>query len=273
MGWKCPKCGIQHEDIPTECSCGYSVYKILDIQPGVSGEEAKQAYKYLLKVWESDRSSSDPVLKKKAEDRLRKINEAYGILKTNLPDGPSDLKKNNVIKIAASAVAGLIILLIVLAFSVNLFKADKAAAPGPAQKEVKTAVPAPSVPQSGQANTGQVSATQAPETSQTPVQSAISGEITEEKAIEMVKNSHALYKNTPTEAIITKWSEENSAKLQIIGWKARKMDNERYLVSYIGMDGASPRGFYFDLDISTGEVENLANKPELQKRYNIQYSQ
>ena len=50
------------------------------------------------------------------------------------------------------------------------------------------------------------------------------------------------------------------------------MDDERCLVSYMAMDGASPKGFYFDLDIRTGEVENPENKSELQKKYNIQYS-
>lgn len=50
------------------------------------------------------------------------------------------------------------------------------------------------------------------------------------------------------------------------------MDEDRYLVSFMAMDGATPKGFYFDLDIRTGEVENLQNKPELQKKYNIQYN-
>ena len=93
MGLKCPECGVQHEDILSECSCGYSVYKILGIKPGVSGEETRQAYEYLAKVWESNRSSHDPVSKKKAQERLRKINEAYGIFKINLPDSSADLKK------------------------------------------------------------------------------------------------------------------------------------------------------------------------------------
>ena len=272
MGWKCPECGIKHGDISPECSCGYSFYKILGIKSDVSGEEAKQAYKYLLKVWESDRSSHDPVSKKRAEERLRKINEAYGIFRQNLSGSSSGLKKNNVIKIAAST-AVFIILLIALAFSLNVFKADKAAGPKPAPKEVKTdspALPAPAVPTAGLANTGQVSGTPVPEISQTP---ALSGEITEEKAIEMVKKSQALTMNISTEAIIKKWTEENAEKFQIIGWRAKKMGDERFLVSYMAMDGASPKGFYFDLDIRTGEIENLANKPELQKKYNIHYSQ
>ena len=272
MGWKCPECAVQHEDISSECSCGYSLYKILGIKPGASGEETKQAYKYLLKVWESDRSSHDPVSKKKAEERLRKINEAYGIFRKNLPGSSADLKKTNIIIIAASAGAVLIILLVVLAFSTNVFKTDKTAGPQPAQKEVKTDLPAVPAMPAGQVNGGQASSSPVYEISQTPVQSAIGGEITEEKAIEMVKKSQALTRNISTESIIKKWTQENAEKFQIIGWKARKMDDERYLVSYMAMDGASPKGFYFDLDISTGEVENLENKPELQKKYNIQYS-
>jgi hypothetical protein len=275
MGWKCPECGVQHEDILSECSCGYSLYKILGTKPGASGEETKQAYQYLLKVWESDRSSHDPASKKKAEERLNKINEAYGIFRKNLPGSSADLKKNNVIKIAASAGAVLIILLVVLAFSANVFKTDKTAGLQPAEKEVKTDLPSstaiPYTP-AEPVNTGQASVSPAPEVSPTPVQPAISGEITDEKAIEIVKKSQALARNISTEAIVNKWTEENAEKFQIIGWKARKMDDERYLVSYMAMDGASPKGFYFDLDIRTGEVEKLENKPELQKKYNIQYN-
>ena len=150
-----------------------------------------------------------------------------------------------------------------------MFKTDKTAGPQPAQKEVKTDLPATPA---GQINPVRTSGPPVQESSQTPAQPAINGEMTEEKAIEMVKNSHALYRNTSTESLIKKWSEENAAKFQIIGWKARKVDEEKYLVSFTAMDGAFPKGFYFDLDIRTGEVENLENKPELQKKYNIQYS-
>jgi hypothetical protein len=272
MGWKCPECGIQHEDILSECSCGYSFYKILGIKPGVSGEEARQAYNYLLKVWTSDSSSHDPVSKKKAQERLRKINEAYGIFKKNLPGSSADLKKNNLLKITAFAGAILLIFLLVMALYSNVFKTDETPGPQSTLKEVKTDAPAlPSVP-AGQVNTGQVSGSSVQETSQTSAQPAISGEMTEEMAIEIVKKSHALYRNTSTEALIKKWSEENAAKFQIVGWNARKMDEEIYLVSYTAMDGAFPKGFYFILDVRTGEVENLENKPELQKKYNIQYS-
>lgn len=274
MGWKCPECGIQHEDISSECSCGYSLYRILGIKPGVSGEEAKKAYAYLLKVWESDRSSHDPVSKKKAEERLKKINEAYGIFKKNLPVSPAALKKNNALKIAASA-GVVLILLVALALYSKVFKSDGPPGPQSAQKEVETDLPAGSAVSTmpvGQVNAGQASGPAVQEIPQAPAQPALGGEITEERAIEIVKKSHALYRNTSTEALIKKWSDENAAKFQVIGWNARKMDEELYLVSYTAMDGAFPKGFYFALDIRTGEVENLENRPELQKKYNIQYS-
>jgi hypothetical protein len=269
MQWKCPQCGIQHDDILSECSCGYSAYKILGIKSGASAQEAKQAYKYLLTVWQTDRSSHDPASKKKAEERLKKINEAYEIFRNNHSDSSVESKKSSFTKIAVSAAVVIIILLGALAFSSNLFKTDEISRPQSVQKEVKADLPA--VP-AGQVNSSQASVSPSQEIPQTPLLPAINGEITEEKAIEMVKKSQALYRNTSTESLIKKWSEENAAKFQMVGWNARKVDEERYLVSFTAMDGALPKGFYFALDIRTGEVENLENKPELQKKYNIQYS-
>ena len=138
------------------------------------------------------------------------------------------------------------------------------------QKNEATNLPASPAEQE---DAGQTANSHTDESPQQSVYTPRGVEITDEQAIEMVKKSHALFRNTSTESIIKKWTEDNSEKLQIIGWKARKMDDEKYLISYTAMDGALPKGFYFDLDIRTGEVENLANKPDLQKKYNIQYSQ
>jgi len=92
------------------------------------------------------------------------------------------------------------------------------------------------------------------------------GEITEEKALEMVKKSRTVYRDFPAEAMIKKWTEDNSSKYEMVGWQVRKVDDERYLVSYTAMDGKLTKGFYFDVDIKTRKVENLANKPDLQKK-------
>ena len=275
MAWKCPECGNQHEDISSECACGYSMYKILGIKPGASREEARQAYKYLLTVWQTDRFPPDAAAGKKAEERLKKINGAYEILKKNLSAAPSEVKKSSSLKISLSVGAGVIILLIVLAFSTGVLKSEKSIVPGQLQKNETNL----SDLSAEKENAVQATGAPAEENSEQPVQAGpqnsldTGAEMTEEMAIERVKKSHALFQKTSTESIIKKWTEDNSGKLQIIGWKARKMDDDKYLVSYIAMDGAVPKGFYFDLDINTGEVVNLANRPELQKKYNIQYSQ
>jgi hypothetical protein len=70
-----------------------------------------------------------------------------------------------------------------------------------------------------------------------------------------------------------KWAEENSGKIQIVGWKAKRIDERTYLVSYTASDGLSSKGFYFDIDIKTGTVRHIADHPELQKKYGIQYNQ
>jgi len=50
---------------------------MLDIDRKASIEEAKQAYKDLANIWHPDRFSNNPRLKKKAEEKLKRINAAY----------------------------------------------------------------------------------------------------------------------------------------------------------------------------------------------------
>lgn len=96
--------------------------------------------------------------------------------------------------------------------------------------------------------------------------------ITEEKAIEIVQRSDALLKRTSVESIVRIWTEKNAAKYKVVGWQARKMDEQKYLVSYTALDSDMPKGFYFELDAQTGAVQDLAQNQELQKKYNIQYN-
>lgn len=55
--------------------------EILELQSAESLDEVKRAYKVLVKVWHPDRFSHDPHLKRKAEDKIQKINAAYEELK------------------------------------------------------------------------------------------------------------------------------------------------------------------------------------------------
>lgn len=52
-------------------------YKILELEPGASQEQVRQAYKGLVRVWHPDRFSHDLSLQQKAQERLKEINQAY----------------------------------------------------------------------------------------------------------------------------------------------------------------------------------------------------
>jgi len=62
-------------------------YRVLELQPGASLEEIKQAYRDLALVWHPDRFANSPRLQKKALEKMKEINEAYEFLKTYRPDG------------------------------------------------------------------------------------------------------------------------------------------------------------------------------------------
>ena len=51
--------------------------RILEIKPGASLAEIRQAYRDQTKVWHPDRFSNDVRLKNKADEKLKQINLAY----------------------------------------------------------------------------------------------------------------------------------------------------------------------------------------------------
>ena len=60
-------------------------YRILGLPPGVSQEEIKKAYRDLAQVWHPDRFAHNERLRRKAQDNLRRINEAFETLRSHDP--------------------------------------------------------------------------------------------------------------------------------------------------------------------------------------------
>ncbi|MCC0176545.1 DnaJ domain-containing protein [Waterburya agarophytonicola K14] len=72
-------------------------YAILEISPTASPELTKQAYRKLAKIWHPDRYVNDPILKAKAEAKIKTINLAYAAIKADLAKKDSNAVKLNTV--------------------------------------------------------------------------------------------------------------------------------------------------------------------------------
>lgn len=59
--------------------------KVLELEPGASEAEIRQAYRDLVFVWHPDRFVDHPRLQKKAQEKLKQLNLAYEFLKSSYP--------------------------------------------------------------------------------------------------------------------------------------------------------------------------------------------
>lgn len=62
-------------------------YRLLDLDPRASDEEVKRAHRDLMKVWHPDRFGHDPSLRRKAEEKLKAINDAHDTIRAARGDG------------------------------------------------------------------------------------------------------------------------------------------------------------------------------------------
>jgi hypothetical protein len=56
-------------------------YRLLEVNPAVTDAELKSAHRDLTKVWHPDRFAHDPVMQRKAQEKLKAINEAYDTIR------------------------------------------------------------------------------------------------------------------------------------------------------------------------------------------------
>jgi hypothetical protein len=72
------------------------------------------------------------------------------------------------------------------------------------------------------------------------------------------------------ESQIRDWLKRKRGELQIIGWKAEKIDDQTYLVSYTFDDGSGERGYFFEVNLFARIVRDVLGDPALEKKYGIE---
>lgn len=269
MDWTCPQCSQTNENAQKRCSCGYAYYEVLGLKEDAAAESVKQTYTYLIKVWKTPADAQNAGARGRLDERIKKINDAYAVFMQISGGAESSTQKQNTVKFAVIGGIGLVLLIIIsfFVFSSGQKKAEQPTAlpaspsqqAGPEQgAPAQTAQPTSSQPVPIQPLTGRKS--------DTPDMSA---DKTPDWAIESVKTSHLLHRSATVDALVNKWTQENATKLKIIGWLAKKVDEKTYLVTYTATDGAMPTGFYFEINVDTGEIRNIAANAELQQKYGI----
>src|SRR5687768_16406780 len=61
-------------------------YRLLDLDRHARADEIKRAHRDLTKVWHPDRFGHDAALRRKAEEKLKAINEAYETILASHPE-------------------------------------------------------------------------------------------------------------------------------------------------------------------------------------------
>ncbi len=64
-------------------------YRLLDLDRHARADEIKRAHRDLTKVWHPDRFGHDAALRRKAEEKLKAINEAYETILASQPEPQS----------------------------------------------------------------------------------------------------------------------------------------------------------------------------------------
>ncbi len=99
----------------------------------------------------------------------------------------------------------------------------------------------------------------------------------EQKALDIVINSHAANRDIPVRKLVENFIREKGDDVKPLGWRVEKLEGNRYLVSYkytlhSFTEGIGERGFFFEVDIADKSVldktiEYIEKMPPLTKAY------
>lgn len=73
-------------------------YDLLELKPGASLDDVRQAYRDIVDVWHPDRFNHNQRLRKKAEEKFKEMNRAYEILISHLSSANGKSEKEQLSK-------------------------------------------------------------------------------------------------------------------------------------------------------------------------------
>jgi hypothetical protein len=96
-------------------------------------------------------------------------------------------------------------------------------------------------------------------------------ETLEERAIRLAKAANTLVSNAPgpldNDYQVGKWARSQSGQLRIIGWEARRINDQVVIVTYSVDQGAGLRSWAFEVQVEAALVRNITGDPALERTY------
>lgn len=89
----------------------------------------------------------------------------------------------------------------------------------------------------------------------------------EEKAIKLAKSANTFSYLYDNDFMVKKWMQESKGPINIIGWKAKKYDDQTYLVGYTINKGNGIKGHWLEVNLFAEMVRDISGDPDLEKKY------
>ena len=91
----------------------------------------------------------------------------------------------------------------------------------------------------------------------------------EEKAIKLARSANTFDKSKDNDSFVKKVMQELKGSIKIIGWEARKYDDQTYVVSYKFTRGDDDIEVSLEVNLVAELVREIKGDPDLEKKYGI----